>query len=363
MQTRRGFLQSTMAAAIASSASGCGWTLGEIKTTPSTRFSSDTLYIYTWAGYTDRDLLERFTQETGLRVVADVFDSNEAMLARIQAGGAGAYSIIYPSEYMVQKMVALGLLAELDHTLIVGLEDLFPKFQNPDYDPNSTYSVPLSWGTTGLIYNSRLLSNSPEDWEDLWTYQDQLNRRLTLLNDVREVMGASLRRLGYSYNSTNPREINQAYQELVKLRGAIASFTTDAWRPQMIVGDLLLAMCYSSDAAEVMPENEDLEYITPVSGSSLWIDTLVIPKSAPNPEGAYQWINFMLRPDIATQIVERLSFATPSLVAYRQLPQELREDPALFPPESVIANSETVSPLPPEITALFDRYWTRLTSG
>lgn len=363
MQTRRGFLQTTAAAAIASSASACGWTLGEVKTTPNTQVSSDTLYIYTWAGYTDRDLLERFTQETGLKVVADVFDSNEAMLARIQTGGAGAYSIIYPSEYMVQRMVELQLLAQLDHSLIVGLEDLFPKFQNPDYDPNSTYSVPISWGTTGLIYNSKLLSNSPKDWEDIWQYQDQLNRRITLLNDVREVMGASLRRLGYSYNSTDPNQINHAYQELMKIQPAIASFTTDAWRPQMIVGDLLLAMCYSSDAAEVMPENEDLAYITPVSGSSLWIDTLVIPKSAPNPDGAYKWINFMLQPDIAAQIVERLSFATPSLVAFRKLPQEIREDPALFPPESVIANSETISPLPPDITSIFDQYWTRLTSG
>ncbi|MEB3883200.1 spermidine/putrescine ABC transporter substrate-binding protein [Lyngbya sp. CCY1209] len=361
--TRRQFLQTSAAGAIASSASGCGWTLAEVQTQASSRVSSDTLYIYTWAGYTDRDLLDRFSQETGLKVVADVFDSNESMLARVQAGGAGAYSVIYPSEYMVQKMVELGLLAELDHSLLVGLEDLFPQFQNPAHDPDSKYSIPISWGTTGLIYNRKLLDSEPEDWDYIWENQDQLAKRMTLVNDVREVMGASLRRLGHSYNSTDPEHIRRAYEELVKIRPAIASFTTDAWRPQIIVGDLLLAMCYSSDAAEVMPENEDLAYITPDSGSSLWIDTLVIPKSAPNPDGAYQWINFMLQPDVAAQIVERLSFATPSRVAFRKLPKELRNDRALFPPESVIARSETLSPLPPEINALFDRYWTRLTSG
>ncbi len=363
VQTRRQFLQTSLAAAAASSLSSCGWTLAEVKTTPNTRVASDTLFIYTWTGYTDDDLLERFTQETGLRVVADVFDSNESMLARIQTGGAGAYSIIYPSDYMVEKMVELGLLMELDHSLIVGLEDMFPMFQDPVYDPGNRHSIPISWGTTGLIYNSRLLSEAPTDWDFLWRNQQQIFKRFTLLNDVREVFGATLRMLGYSYNSTDPEQIRQAYEKLRELQPAIASFTTDAWRPQIIVGDLLIAMCYSADAAEIMPENEDLRYVTPASGSSLWTDALVIPKSAPNPDGAYQWMNFMLRPEIAAQVVERLSFATPSQLAFQKLPKSLREDPTLFPPEYVIARSEAVAPVSPETNEMFDRYWTRLTSA
>jgi spermidine/putrescine transport system substrate-binding protein len=346
----------------ASTLSSCGWTLAEVKTTPNTQVASDTLYIYTWAGYTDQDLLDRFTQETGLKVVADVFDSNEAMLARIQAGGAGAYSVIYPSDYMVQKMVDLGLLMELDHSLIVGLEDLFPPFQSPAYDPQNQYSVPISWGTTGLIYNSQKLSTAPEDWGYLWDNQDQIAKRFTLLNDVREVMGAALRMLGYSYNSTDPEQIRQAYEQLAALKPAIASFTTDAWRPQIIVGDLLVAMCYSSDAAEVMPENEDLQFITPDSGSSLWTDTLVIPKSAPNPDAAYKWINFMLQPDIAARIVERLSFATASQLAFDKLPKTLSDDPTLFPPQSVIEKCIGIAPVG-EVSEVYDLYWIKLTSA
>ncbi|WP_410175587.1 polyamine ABC transporter substrate-binding protein [Limnoraphis robusta] len=363
VQTRRQFLQTSIAAAAASTMTSCGWTLAEVKTTPNTQVASDTLYIYTWTGYTDSDLLDRFTEETGLKVVADVFDSNESMLARIQTGGAGAYSVIYPSDYMVQKMADLGLLMELDHSLLLGLEDMFPMFQNPVYDPGNRYSIPISWGTTGLIYNSRKLKQPPEDWDYLWQNQRQISKQFTLLNDVREVFGATLRTLGYSYNSTDPQQISQAYEKLIKLQPAIASFTTDAWRPQIIVGDLLIAMCYSADAAEVMPENEDLRYITPRSGSSLWIDTLVIPKSAPNPDGAYQWMNFMLQPEIAAQVVERLSFATPSEVAFRKLPKTLRDDPTLFPPESVIERSESLAPLSAEANEIFDRYWTRLTSA
>jgi len=360
-QTRRQFLQTSVAAMVASSLSSCGWTLAEVKTTPNTQVSSDTLYIYTWSGYTDQDLLDRFREETGLRVVADVFDSNESMLARLQAGGAGAYSVIYPSEYMAQKMIKLGLLAELDRSLLVGLEDLFPQFQDPNYDPGGRFSVPISWGTTGLIFDSKNLQIPPKDWDYLWNNKDKLSKRMTLLNDVREVMGATLRMLGYSYNATDPNQIRQAYEKLVKLRPAIASFSTDSWRPQMIVGDLLIAMCYSSDAAEIMGENQDLRYITPDSGSSLWTDTMVIPKSAPNPAGAYKWINFMLQPDVAATLVKRLKFATPSKFAYQKLPKTLRNDPTLFPPESVIARSESISPVG-KANEIYERYWTQLTS-
>lgn len=362
-QTRRQFLRASLAGATALGLSSCGWRLAEVKSEQAVQGDADTLYIYTWAGYTDDDLLNRFYQETGIKVVADVFDSNESMLARIQAGGGSAYSVIYPSEYMVQKMVALKLLTPLDHSLLIGLDELFPQFQNPVYDPGNQFSVPISWGTTGLIYNTKLLKDVPTDWDYLWQNQDKLAKRLTLLNDVREVMGASQRRLGYSYNSANPQEIGAGYEQLVKLKPAIASFTTDAWRSQMLVGDLMVAMCYSSDAAEIMPENEDLQYITPKSGSSLWTDTLVIPKTSPNPAGAYRWINYMLQADISKELVERLSFATPSQVAYKMLSEEMRNDPTLFPPESVIAKSEGIAPLDEKTTELIEKYWTRLTSG
>ena len=131
--TRRQFLKASAATIAVSTLSSCGWRLAEVKSNSRMQGNSDLLYIYTWAGYTDQDLLDRFYDETGIKVVADVFDSNESMLARVQAGGGGAYSIIYPSDYMVQKMAALDLLTELDHALIIGLDDLFPQFQNPVY--------------------------------------------------------------------------------------------------------------------------------------------------------------------------------------------------------------------------------------
>ncbi len=344
--------------------SGCGWTLAQVRSAPANTDASHNklLYIYTWAGYTDEDLLKRFTKETGIKVIADVYDSNEAMLARIQALGGGDYSIIYPSDYTVRKMVELSLLSEIDRSRVVGLDRLFPRFQNPVYDPGNRYSIPLSWGTTGLIYNTQKLKQPPADWNYLWDNQQALSRRMTLLNDVREVMGAVLKMLGYSYNSKDPQQIKQAYEKLMALKPSLASFTSDAWRTQILTGDLLLAMGFSSDANEIIPENKNLQYLIPRSGSSLWTDTLVVPITAPNPEGAYAWINFMLQPDVAAQICERLSFATPNQAGYNQLPDEIRNNQILFPAEAVLAQCEGVAPLG-KVAEVYESYWTRLTSS
>lgn len=360
--TRRQFLKNSAATISGLAVSSCGWRLADVQSAPAAKGSADQLFIYTWAGYTDNALLDRFAEKTGIRVVADVFSSNEEMLARVQAGGARAYSIIYPSDYMVVQMTELGLLSPLDHSSLGGLDRLKKQFQNPVYDPGNRYSVPLSWGTTGLIYNTEQLKEAPEDWNYLWEHKQELARRMTLASDVREVMGAALRMLGYSLNSTNQEQVKQAYEKLVELKPAIASFTTDAWRPQMLTGDLKVAMCYSSDANEVISDNDKLKYVVPKSGSSLWTDTLVIPKGSPNPEAAYKWINFLLQADVAASLVERLSFSTPSEDAFSLLTPELRENELLFPSEAVLKNCEGVAPVG-KFMEVYDRYWTQLTSG
>jgi spermidine/putrescine transport system substrate-binding protein len=360
--TRRQFLKNSAATISGLAVSSCGWRLADVQSAPTVKGSADQLFIYTWAGYTDNALLDRFAEKTGIRVVADVFSSNEEMLARVQAGGARAYSIIYPSDYMVVQMTELGLLTPLDHSSLGGLDRLKKQFQNPVYDPGNRYSVPLSWGTTGLIYNTEQLKEAPEDWNYLWEHKQELARRMTLASDVREVMGAALRMLGYSLNSTNQEQVKQAYEKLVELKPAIASFTTDAWRPQMLTGDLKVAMCYSSDANEVISDNDKLKYVVPKSGSSLWTDTLVIPKGSPNPEAAYKWINFLLQGDVAASLVERLSFSTPSEDAFSLLTPELRENELLFPSEAVLKNCEGVAPVG-KFMEVYDRYWTQLTSG
>lgn len=337
----------------------CGWRLANVGSKDINPNQSDKLYIYTWTQYTDKELLTTFTRQTGMKVIADVYESNDVMLAKLQAGGSGTYSIIYPSDFMVQKMAEKRLLAEIDHQRLIGLDNLFPQFNNPIYDPKNRYSIPFNWGTTGLLYNSEKLSNPPEDWEYLWQNQDKLNKRITLLNDVREVIGATLRMLGYSYNSQNENEIKQAYQKLKLLKPAIAAFDTDAWQNKILAGDLLIAMCYSADAVRISKENPKLKFVIPRSGSSLWTDTIVIPKSNPNLAGAYAWINLILQPDIAAKIAQRLYISTPNRAAFEQLPQKIQQNSNLFPPESILAKCERITPLG-KFEEIYDRYWTQL---
>ncbi|TAF06716.1 MAG: spermidine/putrescine ABC transporter substrate-binding protein [Nostocales cyanobacterium] len=360
MTRRRAFIKK-MAILSSLSLSSCGWRLANVSANNNYTGSgkSDQLYIYTWSQYTDQQLLSTFTTQTGIKILADVFDSNDVMLAKLQAGGGATYSVIYPSDYMVQKMVENNLLAEINHERLIGLENLFSQFQNPGYDQNNRYSLPFSWGTTGLLYDSEKLKNPPEDWEYLWQNQDKLYKRMTLLNDVREVMGATLKMLGYSYNSQNETEIKAAYEKLRLLKPAIAAFDTDAWQNQILAGDLLLAMCYSADAAKISRENPKFKYVIPSSGSSLWTDTIVIPKTAPNASGAYSWINLLLQADVAAEISKRLNIATPNRAGFEQLPKPIQDNTSLFPSQATLDKCERLTPMG-DLEAVYERYWTQL---
>ncbi|MBD2021868.1 spermidine/putrescine ABC transporter substrate-binding protein [Leptolyngbya sp. FACHB-36] len=347
--------------------SSCGWTLAEVKSdvgdVSDHQPASNELYIYTWSSYFDDELLDGFQKQTGIKVIADTFESNEVMLATLRAGKGAAYSVIYPSDYTVAKMISLKMLRELDRSRLPGLSNLLPRFQNSITDPGNRYHVPFSWGTTGFTYDSEQLSPGPDGWSYLWQTQDKLSRRMTLMSDLREVMGGVLRSIGYSYNSTNPAEIQQAYEKLVQLKPQIVTFNTDAWRDQLIAGDLVLSMGFSSDALTVMSEDARLRYVIPATGTSVWSDTLVIPKTAPNPKAAYAWINYLLEPAIAAKVTERLLFATPNQAAYEQLPAALQKNEVLFPPESVLARCEGIVPVSSDTEALYERYWTQLVSS
>jgi spermidine/putrescine transport system substrate-binding protein len=357
---RRHFLKLSAGALSGLMLSNCRRGLSDVQSGGNGR--SDLLEIYTWAAYVDDEVIQAFQDQTGIEVRVTLYDSNETMLAKLQAGGGGNFSIVYPSDYMVEEMISLDMLTPLDKSKIQGLDNLLDNWANPGYDPNNAHSVPFAWGTTGLVYNRQLLSPPPTDWNYLWQSREDLTRQVTLLNDVREVMGAALKSLGYSYNSTNPQEIEAAYQRLVEIRPKLASFTTDAWQDQILAGDLAVAMGYSSDAIAVHQENPDIVYHVPDSGASLWTDTMAILKTAPNPEAAYAWLNFQLDPQNAARNVEKFNFATPVRPAIDLLSPELQADQNLFPPEEVLSRCESIAPVGDAVD-LYDRYWTLLTSA
>ncbi|WP_347239323.1 spermidine/putrescine ABC transporter substrate-binding protein [Phormidium sp. FACHB-1136] len=360
--TRRRFLQSSAAMVAGVSMANCRQNL----TQPGAGGSGgdpSTLHIYTWANYVDDSLTAAFTERTGIRVVVDIFDSNEIMLTKMQAGGGGAYSILYPSDYVVSEMVDTGLLAKLDRSRLVGLENLKDQWQNPAYDPGNAHSIPFNWGTTGLLYNRDVTPGRPEDWIFLWDNKEALSRRITMLDDMRETLGVALKTLGYSYNTTDPAQIEAAYAQLRELQPHIAAFKTTGFENEILAGDLSVAMTYSSDAIALTLEDDRLDYVIPASGTSLWTDTLAIPSSAPNVDAAYQWMNFLLEPEVAQAAVERLFFATANQAAFNLLPDALRSNPHLYPPEAVLANSEGIQSIDTASNDLFDRFWTEITSA
>lgn len=363
--SRRRFLQFSAAVASSIALSNCQQNQSEESTATGSETAapanSEPLHIYTWADYSNDEVYKRFTDETGIQVVADVYDSNETMLAKMQAGGGNQYSILYPSDYMVKQMIELNLLSEIDQAKLTGMDQLLDKWQNPPYDPNNTHSVPISWGTTGFIYNKKVLTAPLTDWNSLWEQREALSGKMTMLDDVREVMGATLKSLGYSYNSTNPQELEAAYQKLQELKPAVQSFRSFGWEDPLVAGDLVLAMTYSILGNAMAADNPDLDYVIPNSGTSVWTDTMTIPASAPNPEAAYAWINFMLEPENSAFAVEKLSFATPNKATIDRLPAELTQDTELFPTSEMLAKCEGIAPVG-DATEIYDRYWTELKS-
>lgn len=366
--TRRQFLQFSAAAFSTVALSNCARnSIGQSTnqtTPPATAGSGEAnkLYLYTWADYSNNEVYQRFQEQTGIEVIADVYDSNETMLAKLQAGGGSQYSIVYPSDYTVQQMVTDKLLLPLDEARLRGLNGLMERWQNPTYDAQNGHSIPFHWGTTGFVYNTKVLDQAPTDWNFLWENQEKLAGKISLLDDVRETMGAALKSLGYSYNATDPAQIEAAYEKLRALKPAVAAFQSYGWEDQLIAGDLAISMSYSTLGNLLPVENPHLEYVIPQTGTSVWTDTIAIPASAPNVDAAYEWLNFNLNPENAAFAATRLKTATPNKQGFELLPAEMKNNPKLYPTPDMVEKSDGIVPVPSAIET-YDKYWTALKSS
>lgn len=326
-----------------------------------------TLYLYGWSTYiNNQEVLDGFTKETGIKVVGDAYDSNEVMLAKLEAsGGKSGYSIIYPSDYMVTQMRDLKLLAPLNKKLLPNISNIANNYLDLPHDRGAVFSIPVSLGTTGLAYNVKavnsIIGEEPTDWSYLWEHKSKL--RITLVNDPREVMGMALHTMGHSYNTKDVAQIEQAFHKLRELMPAIANFTTDAWRDPLSSGDLMMCMAFSGDAISLARQDPNIKYILPNSGTSIWTDTMAIPRGASNIEGAHAWINYVMKPEIAAKISDSNSFGTTNKLAKSMIPDDLKAIKALEPSEGFIKLSDRITKLDPEVLQIYEGFWTRLTTG
>ena len=254
---------------------------------------------------------------------------------------------------MIQKMIKEKLVLPLDHTKIKGLSNIDDRFLNQDFDPNNTYSVPYFWGTLGIVYNDKMFKeNEIKHWDDLW--KPELRDSLMLIDGAREVMGLSLNSLGYSLNSKNRDQLNEAANKLNQMTPNIKAIVADEIKMYMINEEASVAVTFSGEAADMMSENEHLHYVIPSEGSNLWFDNIVMPKTAKNKEGAYDFINFMLEPENAAQNAEYIGYSTPNKKAKALLPKEISEDEQFYPSDDTISHLEVYEDLGPKYLGIYN---------
>ncbi|WP_175073310.1 PotD/PotF family extracellular solute-binding protein [Terribacillus sp. AE2B 122] len=312
----------------------------------------NTLTVYNWGDYIDPAVIDEFEKQTGITIVYETFDSNEAMMTKIQQGGT-SYDVAVPSEYTIEKMKEEDLLLPIDHSKVPNLKNIDSRFMDLAFDPGNEYSVPYFWGTVGIVYNTKQIDGIEfNSWEDLWN--PALKNEIVLIDGAREIVGMGLNSLHYSLNDTDPERLQEAYDKLVSLKPNVRALLGDENKLLMASGEVSIGITWSGDASEIMAENEDLDYVVPEEGSNLWFDNMVIPKTAKNIDAAHEFINFMLDPKIAAQNTEYVSYSTPNKEALQYMPEEMVNDERFYPPPELTDRLEVYENLGKENLAKYN---------
>jgi len=295
--------------------------------------------VYNWGEYIDPELITRFEEETGYKVIYETFDSNEAMLTKIRQGGS-AYDVAVPSEYAIEMMKEEGLLIPLDHSKLPNLANIDPHYLDMPFDPGNEYSVPYFWGTLGIVFNPNLIAEhlTFDSWEDLW--DPSLRDQVFLFDGAREVIGMALNSMGESLNAKDDELLAKALERLRELTPNVKAVVGDEITNLMVNNEAAVALTFSGQAADMMWENEELDYNVPQEGSNLWFDSFVIPKTSRNPDGAHAFINFMLDAEVAAQNADYVGYSTPNAAAMELLDEEVISDERFYPSEELLERLE-----------------------
>lgn len=322
--------------------------------------ASKVVNLAIWTNSIAPEILEKFEKSTGIMVRVSNYSSNEELLAKLQAGADG-YDIAVPSDYMVLVMKNLGLIQSIDGSRISQLSDLNPKVLKQYYDPKNEFSLPFGWGTTGIAVNKKMVKSEIRGWKDLFETKE-LAGKYTLLDDVRETLGAALRSQSLSLNTKDKADLEKGKKILVDAKSHVKGFTSETLAG-LVNREMAVAQAYSCDALLASSQTKgDVQYVIPVEGCTLWIDNLVMPKGAKNIEAAYQLMNFLLSPEVAASRTRLLFSAPANLKSLSLLSEDLRNNKGLFPDDKVLAKCEMVQDLG-ESMALWERIWTEVKAN
>lgn len=324
--------------------------------------SDNQVIVYNWGEYLDPEVLTLFEEETGIQVVYEEFETNEIMYPKIQSG-AIAYDVVCPSDYMIQRMIENNLLAEINFDNIPNARNIGTRYfeKSKEFDPENKYSIPYCWGTVGILYNKTMVEEPVESWSILWDakYKDNI----LMQDSVRDAFGITLKYLGYSLNSTDLDELNEAKDKLIEQKPLVQAYVVDQVRDKMIGNEAAIGVIYSGEAIYTQKENPDLEYIIPKEGSNIWIDSWVIPANAEHKENAEAFINFLCRPDIAFMNFEYITYSTPNEAARALIEDEsIRNSKIAFPDDEDLQNCETFHYLGEEADQIYTELWNKVKS-
>ncbi len=325
--------------------------------------SDDELYVYNWTDYVPSNLISKFTEETGIKVIYSTFESNEEMFAKLKLlakDGAG-YDLVFPSSYYVDKMAKEGMLKELDHSKLSNFHQIPSYFLNRSFDPNNKYSLPYVYGLTGIGVNSNEIDPSKiTSWADLWN--PEYKGQVLLTNDAREVFHIALLLNGDSPNTTSEAEIKSAYERLQKLMPNVLVFNSDSPEVPFVQGEVSLGMLWNGSAYLAEKEDDSIKFIFPKEGAIFWMDNYAIPATAKHTENAYKFIDFLLRPENAKLVVEKMGFSMPNNGVKALLSEKLANNPVLFPPAEQVEKGIVQGDVG-DAVSIYEKYWTKLKAN
>jgi spermidine/putrescine transport system substrate-binding protein len=312
------------------------------------------LHIANWSDYIAEDTIPKFEKESGIKVKYSTYESNEDLLAKLQVG-VGGYDIIVPTGHIVSVLAVQRKLFPLRKRYLTNSKNIAPMFRAPAFDPNDEMGVPWQWGTTGIAYRSDKLKVPPESWGVFLDakYQD----KMTQMDDQREAIGAWLKFRGKSINSSYALELEQAKKDAIEAKANLKAYISAPVKAQLIAGDVWIAQLWNGDTAQAKAEQKHIEYVLPQEGGCIWTDSLVIPADAPHKRAAHEFMNFIMRPDIAASIAEATGYGTPIAPALA-----LMKNPVAFPSAAERARLEYQTDLGTAAPA-WDRLWTEIKSA
>ncbi|MFL6449356.1 MAG: PotD/PotF family extracellular solute-binding protein [Bryobacteraceae bacterium] len=317
------------------------------------------LNVYNWDNYVARTTIPEFERRYGCQVRYGVYASAEEMLAKVLSGNSG-WDVVFPSNSFVQPMRDLAVLLRLDPRKLRHVENLDPRFRSPEWDPGLTWCIPYMHSATGIIY-SNAVKRRPETWADLWT--DSYSRRLTMLDDPAEVIGACLKRLGCSINSGDEGELKRARDLAVQQKPLVRAYLNEEVRDQVVAGDVLIAQMWAQVAQVAISANPALSFSFPREGFALYADNISILRESKHQDLAYEFLNYLLEPLTAAAIASEVHAATANAAARALLPVNERDNPVLYPGIEVLGRGEWFRALPIKAQRLRDRYWTEIKSA